>query len=237
MKVYLNEISGLWQAIVSMYMSKRSWTREKEQEIMLLYSRHFDRWGKRLTGDLDPEFEAILTTLFKWAPRHITMGKFIDFSFTVEGLHRGAQDDFDSHAKRFDNRIIRSSTRLAKFGSEKSDWYQGKIMSTDDALERLGISIPETITVHGTEYVRAVNGYIVRGMENDKDVQRGLYMLSIPSNFTVRCNSTEFAHIVKERDKNSAAAPELRLCVEQMLEQVQSNIPMMTREYFYSVKN
>ncbi len=237
MKVYLNEISGLWQAIVSMYMSKRSWTREKELEIKALYERHFDRWGMRLPGEFTPEFDVILRMLFKWAPRHITMGKFIDFSFTVEGLHRGAQDDFDSHAKRFDNRIIRSSTRLAQFSHEKSEWYQDKIVSTDEALEKLGINVPDTITIDGIEYVRAVNGYIVKGMEQSKDVQRGLYMLSIPSNFTVRCNSTEFAHIVKERDKNSAAAPELRLCVEQMLEQVQSNIPMMTREYFYSVKN
>lgn len=237
MKVYLNEISGLWQAIVSMYMSKRSWSREKEQQIKALYEQHFDRWGMRLPAEFAPEFDAMLRMLFKWAPRHITMGKFIDFSFTVEGLHRGAQDDFDSHAKRFDNRIIRSSTRLAQFSHEKSEWYQDKIVSTDEALEKLGINTPNTLTIDGIEYVRAVNGYVVKGMEQNKDVQRGLYMLSIPSNFTVRCNSTEFAHIVKERDKNSAAAPELRLCVEQMLEQVQSNVPMMTREYFYSVKN
>ena len=45
MKVYLNEISGLWQAIVSMYMSKRSWTREKEMEIMRLFEQCYDRHG------------------------------------------------------------------------------------------------------------------------------------------------------------------------------------------------
>lgn len=237
MKVYLNEISGLWQAILSMYMSKRSWTREKELEIMQMYSKHFDRWGKRLPGDFDLEFELILTNLLKWAPRHITLGKFIDFSFTIDGLHRGAQDDFDSHAKRLDNRIIRSSTRLSKFGHEKSEWYQGKIISTDEALEKLEIDIPNIITIDGREYVRAVNGYVVRGMEQNKDVQRGLYMLSIPSSFTFRCNSTEFAHILKERDSCSTAAPELQLCVEEMLRQIEENIPMMDRNYFYSVKN
>lgn len=237
MKVYLNEVSGLWQAIVSMYMSKRSWSREKEQEIMEMYERNFDRWGMRIKDELEPEMKMVLENLFKWAPRHITMGKFLDFSFTVEGLHRGAQDDFDAHAKRLDNRIIRSSTRLARFGCEKSEWYQGKIITTDEALEKLGITIPDSIFIDGTEYVRSVNGYIVRGMENDKDVQRGLYMLSIPSNFTFRCNSTEFAHIVKERDYNSGAAPELQICIECMMALIQENIPMMDRGYFYSVKN
>ena len=31
MKVYLNEITGLADALTSMYMSKRSWTRELEE--------------------------------------------------------------------------------------------------------------------------------------------------------------------------------------------------------------
>lgn len=33
MKTYLNQISGIDDAIVSMFMSKRSWTREKELHI------------------------------------------------------------------------------------------------------------------------------------------------------------------------------------------------------------
>ena len=35
MKVYLNEVTGLADALVSMYMSKRTWTRELEEEIRL----------------------------------------------------------------------------------------------------------------------------------------------------------------------------------------------------------
>lgn len=237
MKVYLNEISGLWQALASMYMSKRSWSRELEVELKAMYAENFDRWGMLLPDGLRPGFEKDLKKLLKWAPRHITMGKFLDFSFTVEGLHRGAQDDFDSHAKRMDNRIIRSSTRLAEFGHEKSEWYQGKIITTDEALEALGAVMPESIIIDGQEYVRAINGYILKGMENDKDVRRGLYMLSIPSNFTFRINSAEFAHVLKERDTNSTAAPELRVCVDEMLRQIQENIPMMDRDYFYSVQN
>ncbi len=55
------------------------------------------------------------------------MGRFLDFSFTVYNLHRAGQDDLDSHAKRMENRIIRSSTRLADFAAgEMSDYYKGQ---------------------------------------------------------------------------------------------------------------
>ncbi|MBR5786231.1 MAG: FAD-dependent thymidylate synthase [Clostridia bacterium] len=241
MKVYLNEISGLWQAIVSMYMSKRSWTREHEEKIMRLYEKNYTNFGMHFPYVPEVEsadFEGILNKLFKWAPRHITMTRFLDFSFTVEGLHRGAQDDFDAHAKRLENRILRSSTRLAKFGgNEKSDWYKGKIITTDEALKHMEMHLPAEMMVDGKNYVRAVNGYVLEESANDKDVLRGLYMLSIPSNFTFKVNCTEFAHILKERDKNGHAHPELKECVEEMLRLITEQIPQLTREWFYSVKN
>lgn len=239
MKVYLNEISGLWNAIDSMFFSKRSWTREREIEIKGLYSMCFDRWGKRDVVDdtCAEQMDDLIEKLLKWAPKHITMTKFLDFSFTVEGLHRGGQDDFDSHAKRFDNRIMRSSTRLAKYGAEKSEWYEGRILTTDEVLETEGIQMPESYYHFGVRYVRTVNGYVREDLAKDKDTLRGLYMLSIPSNFTVKVNCTEFAHVLKERDMNSNAHPELRECVEKMLEHIQHNIPQLTREWFYSVKN
>lgn len=237
MKVYLNEISGLWNAITSMYMSKRSWTREKEVYIKELYALCYDRWGMRNENIVHGEMEDLLKKLFKWAPKHITLTKFLDFAFSVEGLHRGAQDDLDSHAKRMDNRILRSSTRLATFGAEKSDWYDRKILTTDEVLEAEGQKMPEVYYHFGVRYVRTVNGYVHEDCANDKDVLRGLYMLSIPSNNTFRINCTEFAHLLKERDKNSHAHPELQDAVEQMLAQVQHEIPNLTREWFYSVKN
>lgn len=237
MKVYLNEISGLWQAITSMYMSKRSWTRENELHIKELYALCYDRWGMRNETIVHGEMEDLLKKLFKWAPKHITLTKFLDFAFSVEGLHRGAQDDLDSHAKRMDNRILRSSTRLAKFGAEKSEWYDGKILTTDEVLEAEGQEMPDVYYLWGVRYVRTVNGYVREEYANDKDVLRGLYPLSIPSNNTFRINCTEFAHILKERDKNSHAHPELKEAVEQMLAQVQHEIPNLTREWFYSVKN
>lgn len=244
MQVYLNEISGLWQAIVSMYMSKRSWTREKEEEILRLYELCYDRNGLNYTWHREVveypellEFRNMMNNLFKWAPRHITMTRFLDFSFTVEGLHRGAQDDFDAHAKRLENRILRSSTRLAKYGNEKSGWYKGKILTTDEALKHMEINLPAEMMVDGKNYVKTVNGYVLEEYAQDKDVLRGLYMLSIPSNFTFRVNCTEFAHILKERDKNGHAHPELKECVEEMLRLIQNEIPQLTREWFYSVKN
>lgn len=241
MKVYLNEISGLWQAIVSMYMSKRSWTREKEEEIMRTYTSCYDEFGMRrmlLSNNLQIyDMCSMLKKLLKWAPKHITMTRFLDFSFTVEGLHRGAQDDFDAHAKRLENRILRSSTRLAKYGNEKSDWYKGKIITTDEALQHMEMNLPAEMMVDGKNYVRTVNGYVLEEYANSKDVLRGLYMLSIPSNFTFRVNCTEFAHILKERDANSNAHPELKGCVEEMLRLITEQIPQLSREWFYSVRN
>lgn len=240
MKIYLNEISGLWNAIDTLYMSKRSWTREKEEHIKDLYAKHFDRWGMKVK-EPDAEMQALMDTTFKWAAHHITIGRFLDFAFTVEGIHRGAQDDFDAHAARFNNRIIRSSTRLASFDGtrEKSDWYKGKILTTDEMLSFYGVPIPDRYhdAASGKTYVRVPGGYVLQGEEKNKDVTRGLLPLAIPSNFLVRCNCTEFAHVLKQRDKNSHAAPELRDCVEEMLSLLQAQIPQLNRDFFYKVEN
>ena len=237
MNVYLNEINGLWNAIDSMFMSKRSWTWEREEHIKALYAEYYNRWGMKIK-EPDGEMLDLMNKLFKWAPQHITMGRFIDFSFTVEGIHRGAQDDFDSHAARFDNRIIRSSTRLASYGAEKSDWYQDKIITTDEVVDKLGVTLPDRIvSPEGVSFVRAVNGYVREDLQNSKDATRGLLMLSIPSNFIVKCNCTQFAHIVQQRDNQSHAAPELKECVESMMAQINAQIPQLDRAYFHSVRN
>ena len=241
MKVYLNEISGLWQAVTAMYMSKRSWTREREVDIQdVCFANYYIPGGKRdISKPLTPEMDDYLKKLFKWAPKHTTLGRFIDFAFTVEGMHRGAQDDFDSHAMRLNSRIIRSSTRLASFGgTEKSSYYDRKILTPDEALALLaerGISLPTTLYYNGYNYVRAENGYVREDLANDQDVRRGLYPLCIPSNFTFRVNSTDFAHIVKQRDRNSHAHPELREAVEEMKRLIQEQIPYLTEDYWYSV--
>lgn len=131
LKVHLNQITGIDDALVSLLMSK---------EVIHVKRINDSSNGKRginRTGVLKEDSERLqkeLEKLFKYK-EHTTLFRFIDLSFVVEGLHRGAQDDFDSHAKRLDNRIVRSSTRLAKFyDGEKSEWYQDKILYTDEIL-------------------------------------------------------------------------------------------------------
>ena len=242
MKVYLNEINGIADAIVSMHMSKRTWSHELDMDIRNTVNRVTDRWGwmRNISDAEDYEkFHKWFTMLLKWAKKHITLGKFIDLSFTVEGLHRGGQDDWDSHAKRFDNRIIRASTRLADFSqNEKSAFYEDKILSTDEAADLLGITLPEKFSVgDGKIWVKSVNGYISQGMENNKDVKRGLYMLSIPSTFIFRINLIEFAHLYKERNNDSSAHPEVKECAEMCMAEIHNAIPLITSQWMTEVNN
>lgn len=240
MKAYLNSITGIDDAIISMYMSKRSWNREKENNIRAIVSYCTTRYGDRLhqNDQYMTEFDDMMSKVLKWGQKHYTMLRFIDLSITVEGLHRGAQDDFDSHAMRMSNRIIRSSTRLAEFSDgEMSDYYKDKIIPTGEALSILDIQTPDRIIKNGQAYVKSSNGYILETMKDNKDVKRGLYMLSIPSNFICKICLTEFAHILKERDKNSRANPELQEAIESILSQLNEMYPMITREYLYGIRN
>ena len=246
MEVYLNRIDGWDDAILSMFYSKRTVTRELEEDIRYkTYQNTNPNPREGVVGPVHPcatadqEYKKWLDSLFKWAWTHITMGRFLDLSFTVYGLHRAGQDDLDAHAMRMNNRIIRSSTRLADFKhGEMSTYYQDKIVPTDVALTYLGITSPDEIEYNGQTYVRAVNGYILKGMENSKDVKRGLYMLSIPSNFMFRCNLTEFAHIYKERREQGTANPEVKQAVEMMVDQLEkASCGYINREYLMKVKN
>lgn len=242
MKIYLHSIDGIADAIISMHMSKRTWTRDMEREIYRITDKVLDRNGRyQIDPDSkDPDvvqFNDWLSKLVKWGRQHITMLKFIDLSITVEGLHRGGQDDWDSHAKRFDNRIIRSSTRLARFNNEMSDWYKDKILTTDKALETLGVNVPDTLAKDGVVYVRTVNGYVREDLKDDNDARRGLYMLSIPSNFIFRINLAEFAHVYKERNKNGHANPEVKQCCEAIMDELNKAQPMFTRELMMEIKN
>lgn len=246
MKVYLNRIDGWDDAILTMFYSKRTITRGFEKEVReAVYSStvHSPFYGTigRLYSESEyyEQVKAWLTTLFKWAPHHITMGRFLDFSFTVYGMHRAGQDDWDAHTQRFNNRIIRSSTRLADFKEgEMSDYYKDNILPTDVALAVLGITTPEKIEYEGKTYVRAVNGYILEGKENNKDMKRGLYMLSIPSNFIFKVNLTEFAHVYKERGAGGTANPEVKDACEEMVDLLESaSMGFINRELLMKIKN
>lgn len=249
MQVYLNSVTGIDDAITSMFMSKRTWTRELEVQIRDTVEAVCNTKGKFIQPGCNlvdvpdkvyDNYTSWVASLTKWGPTHITMLRYIDFSVTVEGLHRGGQDDWDAHAKRYENRIIRTSTRMVqdvfKHG-EKSDFYKDKILTSDEAFELLGITIPDKVEKDGVTYVKTVNGYIREDMKDNQDVKRGLYMLSIPSNFIFKVNLTEFAHVYKERNINGRANPEVKQCCEAIADQIAAFQPMFTRELLDKIKN
>lgn len=248
MKVYLNEITGLADALVSMYMSKRTWTRELEDEI-----RHdckvIDILNKCPYPSCEPfallaelqsaqdRIEKRLESFCKFAWKHTTMLDFITISVTVEGLHRAGQDDWDAHACRFNNRIIRSSTRLADFSeNELSDYYKDKVIPTESALGMLGIECPQTIERDGQAFVKTQGGYIREDLVNNRDAKRGLYRLGIPSNFIFKCNLAQWAHVYKMRNKNSGANPEVKEVAEAIQDAIEANLPWFNREFIGKIE-
>lgn len=245
MKVILNSVDGISDAIEAMFFSKRSWNIDKHNEIRKTCDIVLDKHGFLNNGLLRTEenelyyqqFNNWLNMVCKMAVHHITIGKFIDLSFIVEGLHRAGQDDWDSHAKRFDNRIIRSSTRLATYDNEKSDYYKDKILTTDEALNVLEIKAPDCVFYNNKKYVKTTNGYILEEYKDNKDVKRGLYMLSIPCNFIFRINLTEFAHVYKERGEHGAANPEVKECAEQCLALITSAHNQFNKDLMLAIKN
>ena len=238
MKVYLNEITGMADAMVSMYMSKRTWTPELDEEIR-------EEWSDFYHGSPDEEayFKARNATkirvdsFLKYAWMHTTMLDFVTISATVEGIHRAGQDDWDAHACRFNNRIIRASTRLADFEEgEMSDFYKGKIIPTDIALRNVfTIHLPNEIEMDGQEYIKVPNGYVLKGMEYDRDVKRGLYMESIPSNFIFKCNMAQWAHVYRLRNKNGTANPEVKQLAEMLQDEIEKQMPWFDREFLAKV--
>lgn len=242
MNVYLNKISGIDDAITSMYFSKRSWTRDKENDIRDLVHSCTNSYSGKFEDsyiyDCDKEkFNDHMKKLCKWGKIHCTMLRFIDLSVTVENIHRAGQDDWDSHAKRFDNRIIRASTRLADFSSgEMSDYYKGKIIPTDLVCERFKVELPTSVILDGKTFVKTVNGYIRDDLKNNRDVKRGLYMESIPSSFIFKINLTEWAHVYRERNEHGTANPEVKELAESIQEQLEKMMPWFTKEFILSIQ-
>lgn len=242
MRVTVNSITGFEDAFVAMYMSKRTWTPELDKEIRDVCNDVLDKNGNIKTWTAKKEnikkFENWLSMLLRMGKRHITVLRYIDISIMTEGIHRGGQDDIDSHAKRFENKIIRSSTRLAEYSDgEMSDYYKGKILTTDQALEILGIKIPESFEYMGRTYYKSVNGYIKEGYQNNKDVKRGLYMLSIPSNFVSKITLCEWGHVFGERNIDGTANPEVKDWAEKVTKQITNMHKQITRDYVLSIEN
>ena len=241
MIVTVNSIAGFDDALVAMYMSKRTWTPELDKKIRFTCDTVLDRNGRIVKGcdaEYLEKFNKWIEMLLRMGRKHITVLRYIDISIMTEGLHRGGQDDVDAHARRFENKIIRSSTRLAEFkDGEMSDYYKDKIITTDKALEILGIDIPETIQYEGNTYVKSTNGYVKEEYKDNKDVKRGLYMLSIPSNFVSKINLCEWGHVFGERNENGSANPEVKQWAEEVMEQITDMHSQITRDYVLSIEN
>lgn len=241
MKVTVNSITGFEDAFVAMYISKRTWTPELDKEIRSTCNKVIDEYGHikdRCSPENLAKFNEWLFTLLKMGKKHITVLRFIDISIMTEGLHRAGQDDVDAHARRFDNRIIRSSTRLATFtDDEVSDFYKDKVITTNKALNILGINIPDSFEYKGNRYVKSPNGYVKEEYENNKDVKRGLYMLSIPSNFISKISLCEWGHVFQQRNKDGGANPEVKEWAEEVMKQISDFHDQITREYVLSIEN
>lgn len=241
MNVTVNSITGFEDAFVAMYMSKRTWTPKLDIDIRDTCNSVLDRNGY-LVPNCDHQklekFNKWLEMLLRMGRKHITVLRFIDISIMTEGLHRAGQDDVDAHARRFDNRIIRSSTRLAEFSDdEMSEFYRGKIIPTDKALRILNIDLPNTFEYMGRIYYKSPNGYIKEEYKDNKDVKRGLYMLSIPSNFVSKINLCEWGHVFKERNKDGGANPEVKEWAEMVMKQITQHHNKITRDYVLTIEN
>lgn len=243
MKVKVESITGFEAAFVSMFISKRTWTPELNDEIYRVCDAVLDKHGHIIINDNNilerDQFKKWLTMLLRMGRRHITVLRFIDITIMTEGLHRAGQDDVDAHVKRFENRIIRSSTRLAEFQEdEMSEWYKDKIITDGTVIKSvLGIEMPETVEYEGCTYVKSPNGYVKKEYENDKDVKRGLYMLSIPSNFISKINLCEWGHVYSERNENGGANPEVKIWAEAVMDEIERMHDLINRDIVLSIKN
>ena len=246
MKFELMEVRGIVDACLALKMTRRSYTPEYEEKIRTaLYKCTDSRTGKIMEKCDEHSFELIyneMNKIAKWGAGvglsayvdagHETILRFIDFSIHVTGLHRGAMDDFDAHAMRMNNRIVRSSTRGngAYSVGEMSDWYKDKIIplsrvvqSVSEIMESFGL--PQTIERDGKTYVFVGDGYIQEDFVENGDAQRGLYRLSIPMNCICKINLFDLRHIYMRRNEFTHANPELAAGIEMLADQIEDAVP------------
>ena len=177
---------------------------------------------------------------------HSTIGRFLDISCTVDGLHRGATDDFDAHARRLDSRIVRRSTRTNSPNEiVLSDWYKDKVIPFGDLDGRTvtevinikestdcEIKLPSTIIVNNKVYRKSRFGYVADEFKDNYDVLRGLTPLGMSNLFTFKCNITEWAHITKLREPGTHAAPELQQMIQMINQAIEQMEPRLNHDFW-----
>ena len=176
---------------------------------------------------------------------HSTIGRFLDISCVVDGLHRGATDDFDAHAKRLESRIVRRSTRTTSPNDiELSDWYKGKVIPFGDLdgktvsevksiteSEEVTINLPDIIIYDNRVYRKSRFGYVADEFKDNYDVLRGLTPLGMSNLFTFKCNVTEWAHITRLRRSGTHAAPELQQMIDKINTKLREIEPKLNDDF------
>ena len=240
----LMEVRGLVDACLSLKMSKRTYTPEYEKKLRIMVRQFTKAENGFVIGFSNTptdmrkgyaEFIKILDTVAKYGAGvglsadidagHETILRFIDFSVMVHGLHRGAQDDLDSHAMRMNNRIVRASSRLTTKGStELSDWYKDKIIPFN-AIDVDGTTSADHITRNGEVFIKTASGFVREDLLEDKDALRGLYPLGMASDCIFKVNLYDMRHIYMRRNSATHAAPELKIGIEQLADQIENALP------------
>jgi hypothetical protein len=207
MNIEIVEITGYVPAIASMYITNKNLDIGRLNDIKDVVSAATDRWGKVINSS--PEFRGYMDKLSKYGIKHEheTILDFIKISVFMEELHRGAQDNYDAHAKRMD--IIRSSTRANKKSTtnpEISDWYKDKIKFASN-LKRFEDN-------EGVMWEPTPFGYVRSDLIKDNDTLRGLVPLSLASDNISTMSYRNWRHVYHLRRANTHAAPELQEAVE-----------------------
>lgn len=244
MNFRLMEVRGLVTALLTLKMSKRTYTEEYEEKLRLLnrmfthsesgFVIHRNQVSAGQRDDYD-NFISMLNTLAKWGAGvglsadidagHETLLRFIDFDVHVTGLHYAGIADLDSHAMRMNSRIVRSSSRLTTKGSTTlSDWYQDKIIPFN-ALAKDKNELAEHITQNGEVFVKTASGYVREDLLEDKDVLRGLYPLGMASDCIFKVNLHDMRHIYMRRNEYTHANPELKKGIEMLADQIEEALP------------
>lgn len=239
MNITYFKVDGWDGAIRSMYMSKNTYTNDLEERLRRVEEDNFSTSDeglhvsgyRKLRKDEFDWYESQKEKVIKWGAVHYNLLKFVEITCTVSGLHRGAQDDFDAHAERFDTRIIRMSSREKNNMTltDVSDYYDGKILTFTDLIDKF--KLPESTLYNDAIYVRTPLGYVREDCVENKDVRRGLVPLAVSSTFTFKCDIAEFCHVFRERNADGNAHPELKELVEMIAKRLNDVHPLFTRDF------
>lgn len=237
--IKVKEIRGLADAILSLKFSKRTYTEEIDQQIRALVHECTD-----MNGFVEPNADPMkchqllieMNKLAKWGAGvnqsaaidagHETILRFIDVTFVISDVSYGTMADLDSHAMRMNNRIVRSSSRLAQYDvGELSEWYSTNIIPFTEVLESHN-ELPDVITSNEKKFYRTPYGYIEETVEvSDLDVRRGLYPIAIPMSAICKVNLFDLRHIYMRRNKYTNATPELKNNIEDLADQIEKALP------------